>query len=182
MLSRLLLLAALLLSFAGCATHNTARDGDDRKLMLRGHDPVAYFTQGKPVPGDPAIKADHEGVTYRFANAGNRAQFVQNPDKFTPQYNGFCSNGAVYGIPLGGNHDTFKIINGKLYMFGGSNSKKYFEMDEAGNLKLADHYWQTEMKGNSARLQAWRRLIFKVPHYKTNRDLAAEWEARQAKK
>ncbi len=177
-------IGALLLAVAaaGCATHNTVSDGDDRNLMLKGHDPVAYFTLNNPAPGSPAIKAEHEGVTYRFMSEENRALFVKNPDKYKPQYNGFCANGAVYAIPLGGNHDAFKIVDGRLFMFGGGNSKKYFEMDQERNLKLADNYWRTEMQGSAARPQAWKRLVFKVPHYKTNRELAAEWEARQVKK
>ena len=181
MLQRLLLLAALLLSLGGCATHNTVSDGADSKLMLKGHDPVSYFTLKAPAPGNPAIKADHEGVTYRFANEENRALFVKSPDKYKPLYNGFCANGMVYAIPLGGNHDTYKIIDGRLFMFGGANSKKYFEMDQERNVKLADSYWQSEAQGSIPRIQSWKRLIFKVPHYKTNSQLAAEWEARQKK-
>ena len=185
MTRRLIFIAALLLAsftFAGCATHNTVSDGGDGNLMLKGHDPVAYFTLNKPVPGRADIKAEHEGVTYRFMNEENRALFVKNADKYKPQYNGFCANGAVYAIALGGNHDTFKIVAGRLFMFGGGNSKKYWEMDQARNLQLGDNYWRTEMQGKSARLQSWKRLLFKVPHYKTNKELAAEWEARQAKK
>lgn len=179
---RLLALFALLLTLGGCATHNTVSDGADSKLMLKGHDPVAYFTLNKPVAGNPGIKADHEGVTYRFMNEDNRKLFVQSPDKYKPKFNGFCSNGMVYAIPLGGNHDTFRIINGELYMFGGENSKKYFEMDLERNLKLANDYWNNEVKANPTRIQAWKRILFKVPHYKTNRELAAEYEARQGKK
>ena len=178
----LLLLAVLLVSLGGCATHNTASEGSDSNLMLKGHDPVSYFTLGKPMPGRADLKAEHEGVTYRFMSAENRALFTKNPGKFAPQYNGFCANGAVYAIALGGNYDTFKIIDGRLFMFGGGNSKKYFEMDEARNLKLADNYWQNEMMGRSARLQSWKRLAFKVPHYKTNRELATELQSRQDKK
>ena len=95
---RLFYLALLLLTAAGCATHNTVSDGDDSRLMLKGHDPVSYFTAGKPLPGRPDLKMDHEGVTYRFANEANLAQFRAAPDKFKPQYNGFCSNGMVYEI------------------------------------------------------------------------------------
>ena len=182
MTQRLLLLAALLLTLAGCATHNTVSDGADGKLMLKGHDPVSYFTLDKPAPGNPGIKADHEGVTYRFMNEENRALFVKSPDKYKPQYNGFCTNGLVYAIPLGGNHDTYKIIDGRLFMFGGGNSKKYFEMDQQRNVTLAENYWKTEVQNSIPRLQSWKRLLFKVPHYKTNKELAAEWEARQAKK
>ena len=181
MQNRFMLVAALLLALAGCATHNTVSEGNDGKLMLRGHDPISYFTTGKPVPGRPDIKTEQEGVIYRFASEANRTQFLLNPDKFKPQYNGFCSNGIVYAIPLGGNYDTFKIVNGRLFMFGGANSKKYWEMDEKRNIELGDHYWKTEVQGSVPRLQSWKRLAFKVPHYKTNRELAAEWEAQQKK-
>ncbi len=181
MAHRLILLAALLLALAGCATHNTVSDGDDSRLMLKGHDPVSYFTLAQPAPGSPAVKVEHEGVTYRFMNAENRALFMKSPELYKPQYNGFCANGLVYAIPLGGNHDTFKIVNGRLFMFGGGNSKKYWEMDEKRNLELGDQYWKSEVQGSVARLQSWKRLVFKVPHYKTNRELAAEWATRQGK-
>ena len=185
MTQRLFLLAALLLtlvSLTGCATHNTISDGADSRLMLKGHDPISYFTLGKPVPGRADIKVAHEGVTYRFASEANREQFRLNPDKFKPQYNGFCSNGMVYAIPLGGNHDTFKIVQGRLFMFGGEGSKKYWEMNEKRNMELGDNYWKTEVQGSIPRIQSWKRLLIIVPHYKTNRELAAEWEAQQVKK
>ena len=182
MFNRFIASLALFFTLVGCATHNTISDGQDSKLMLKGHDPVAYHTLGKPVPGQASIKAEYEGVTYRFMNEENRKRFSQTPDQYKPQYNGFCSNGMVYAIPLGGNHDNFRVINGRLFMFGGESSKKYFEMDLERNMKLADGYWNDEVKGGSARLQAWRRLAFKVPHYKTNRELAADYEARQGKK
>lgn len=183
LIRNLLTMAALVLFalLGGCATHNTISDGADSKLMLKGYDPVAYFTMNKPVRGNPDIKAEHEGVTYRFASAEDRALFVQNPDKYKPQYNGFCSNGMAYAIPLGGEPENFKIVDGRLFVFGGANSKKYWEMDQQRNLALSDKYWREEVQGSSARLQAWKRLIFRVPHYKTNNELAAEWETRQTK-
>ncbi len=182
MFQRLFCLVLLVLSAAGCATHNTVSDGADSRLMLKGYDPVSYFAAGNPLPGRPDIKMEHEGVTYRFASEANREQFRSAPDKFKPQYNGFCSNGMVYAIPLGGNHDNFKIIEGRLFMFGGESSKKYWEMDQKRNIELGDNYWKTEVQGSVPRLQSWKRLLFKVPHYKTNRELAAEFDARQGKK
>lgn len=162
---------------------NVTSDGADSRLMLKGYDPVAYFTAGRPVKGDPAIKADHAGVTYRFSSAVNRDSFVKDPAKYAPQYGGFCANGMVYAIPLGGEIEVFKIINGKLYMFGGAGSKRYFEMDQDKNLKLADGYWESEVKDSHWRLQSWKRVWFsKVPHYKTNRELAEEDEKRSGKK
>ena len=173
-------LATLLV--AGCGSMNVASEGADSRLMLKGYDPVAYFTDGKPVPGNPAIKADHQGVTYRFSSEDHRRLFIANPAKFTPQYGGWCSNGMVYAIPLGGEPANFKIIDGKLYLFGGLRSKLYFEMDQEKNLKLADQYWETEVKDSNWRTQSWKRVWFaKVPHYKTNKDLAAEYEKRYGK-
>jgi YHS domain-containing protein len=181
MSNRLIILITLLLALAGCATHNTVSDGDDAQLMLQGYDPVAYFTLGKPTRGRPDLKAEHGGVTYRFATEAHRGLFVKNPQKYAPQYNGFCSNGLVYAIPLGGGGENFKIVNDRLFIFGGANSKKYWEMDEKRNLALGDKYWKAEVRDSVPRLQSWKRLLFKLPHYKTNKELAAEWTARRNK-
>jgi YHS domain-containing protein len=178
-LAGVLLAIALL---AACNSANVVSEGDDSSLMLKGHDPVAYFTAGRPVRGNPAIKAEHRGLTYRFASEDSRRTFLTSPDRFVPQYGGFCANGLVYAIPLGGEAENFKIIGGKLYMFGGTRSKLYFEMDQERNLRLADQYWESEVKDASWRLQSWKRLVLKVPHYKTNAELAEEYEKRFGKK
>jgi YHS domain-containing protein len=174
-------LAALLL--AGCGAMNVISEGADSNLMLKGYDPVAYFTVGKPVRGSPDIKVEHRGVTYRFANAEHRRIFITSPDRFVPQYGGFCSNGMAYAVPLGGEPEVFKIINGRLHVFGGLRSKLYFEMDQERNLRLADHYWETEVKDSNWRIQSLYRVwLNRVPHYKTNAELAAEYERRFGKK
>ena len=169
---------------AGCGAMNVVSDGADARLMLKGHDPIAYFTVGKPVRGSADIKADHQGVTYRFASEDNRRLFLANAAKFAPQYGGWCSNGMVYAIPLGGEPENFKIIDGRLHLFGGNRSKLYFEMDQEKNLKLADHYWATEYNGKDWREVSGKRSSWggRVDHYKTNRELAAEYEQYQAGK
>ena len=175
-----IVLVAMLL--AGCGSMHTTSEGADSRLMLRGNDPVAYVTAGKPTPGSPDIKAEYQGVTYRFASEEHRRQFMANPDRFVPQFGGFCTNGMVYAIPLGGG-ESFKIIDGKLYMFGGVRSKLYFEMDEERNLKLAQHYWDTEVKDSNWRIQSWKRIWFnKVDHYRTNAQLAEEYAKKYGKK
>jgi YHS domain-containing protein len=166
----------------GCGSMHVTSDGDDGRLMLRGNDPVAYVSLGKPTPGLPNIKADHRGATYRFASEGHRRLFVADPERYVPQFGGFCANGLVYAIPLGGG-ENFKVIDGKLYMFGGLRSKLYFEMDEARNLKLAHHYWETEVKDANWRIQSWKRVFSnKVDHYRTNAQLAQEYEKKYGKK
>jgi YHS domain-containing protein len=174
---------ALLFSWAAAASpYNTTSDGADSSLMLKGHDPVAYFTLGRPALGKPDIKVAHDGVTYRFASEENKALFLKEPARYVPQYGGYCSNGIVYGIPWGGEPDTWKMIDGRLYIFGGGASMNYFLMDQKRNLDLADRYWKNEVDGSSALVQRYKRLIFRVPHYKTGAELEAEWQAKQSGK
>jgi len=180
---RIAILALLAAALTGCGAMNVVSEGGDSRLMLKGYDPVAYFATGKATRGLPDIKAADRGVTYRFASEDNRRAFVAAPARYAPQYGGFCANGMVYAIPLGGEPENFKIIDGKLYMFGGGRSKLYFEMDQEKNLKLADGYWQSEVKDSHWRWQSWKRVWWdKVPHYKTNTELAAEYEKRTGKK
>jgi len=161
--------------------YNTKTDGADSELMLTGHDPVAYFTMGKHTLGSPEIKAIYDGTTYRFVNQQHKALFTANPTKYVPQFGGYCTNGVVYGLAFGGDPDTWQIIDGKLYMFGGAGSRKYFLMDEKKNLSLAHQYWTTELKGSSG-IMRYYRLAARVPHYKTGAQLEAEWQQKQGAK
>ena len=157
----------------------TQRDGVDEQLMLQGHDAVAYFTQNAAVRGDPTIRLQHKGVTYRFASEANKAEFARNPDKYMPQFGGFCANGINYAVPwgAGGGPDTWRIYRGKLYVFGGQSSRDHFEIDTEKNIELAHKYWNEEIAGSNALLTRWKRLVFRVPHYKTDKQLQDEWEA-----
>jgi YHS domain-containing protein len=178
----MLAVAMVLSACASSGPNNTIADGVDAKLALGGHDPVGYFTAGKHLPGQAGIKTEYGGATYRFISDENRALFIKDPGKYAPQFGGFCANGIAYGIPWGGDADTWKIIDGKLYIFGGSSSMKYFLMDEKRNLELAAQYWRDEVAGGNAFLQRYKRLILRVPHYKTGSQLEAEWQARQNRK
>jgi YHS domain-containing protein len=158
-----------------------AMEGDER-VMLDGHDVVAYHTLGRHTLGTPQFKSVYEAVTFRFANAEHKALFDREPKKYLPQYGGFCANGIVYGIPWGGDADTWRLIDGKLYIFGGQGSKDAFELDVPRNLKLADQYWAEEVAGSNSFIQRSKRLVLRVPHYKSGSELAAEVAAAKAKK
>ena len=154
---------------------NASADAEDAHLMLFGHDVVAYFTESRHRLGSPAIKSVIDGVTFRFATAEHKALFDREPAKYIPQYNGYCANGIVYGIPWGGDADSWRIINGKLYTFGGKGSRDGFYVDLPRNIALADKYWNEEVKGSNAFVQRVKRYIFnRVPHYKTGEELAEE--------
>ncbi len=156
----------------GYSPVNAVAEGEAANLLLKGADVVAYFTQGAYQPGKAEFSSRHEGVDLRFASAENKALFEREPAKYLPQFGGYCANGIVYGIPWGGDADTWKIIDGKLYIFGGQASKDAFELDEAGNLALANQYWTEEVVGGNSFVQRVKRLLLRVPHYKSGEELA----------
>lgn len=160
----------------------TSTDGEEARLMLEGHDAVAYFARREAVRGDPRLSLQHAGVTWRFASAEHRTEFQQRPQQYLPQFGGFCANGINYAIPWGGGGgpNTWRIYRGKLYVFGGQQSRDNFEMDTELNLKRAHHYWNTEIAGANPLIVRLQRLVFRVPHYQSDGALKTEWEARRA--
>ena len=162
---------------AGLSPVNAVDDGPDRRLILRGTDVVSFFTDGKREAGAASIKSEYKGVTFRFATAEHKAMFDRTPEKYVPQFGGYCTNGIVYGIPLGGDVPEWEIIGGKLYMFGGHGSHDAFRLDPARNMVLAQKYWDEEVNGSNAFVQLAKRLVFlRVPHYKTGKELREEVE------
>jgi YHS domain-containing protein len=118
----------------------------DKGLAIQGYDPVAYFTQNKAVEGNKQLVATTEGVTYRFASAANRELFLKDSKKYEPEYGGWCAyamgatNEKVEIDP-----ETFKILNGKLYLFYHSwtnNTLPKWNKDEANLKAKADKNWQ----------------------------------------
>lgn len=157
----------------------TTSDAAASNLMLMGYDPVAYFKVNAAVAGDPALQSDFMGVTWRFSSAENQAEFLLNPEKYMPQFGGYCSNGINYAVPwgAGGGPNTWRIYRGKLYVFGGQSSRDHFEMETELNLERADRYWTSEIAGSNALFVRYKRMVFRVPHYKSDAALQAEWEA-----
>lgn len=181
-----LVLATALLALGGCAPLvtqspgegmspvNAISEGGDKHLMLAGHDVVSYFTEKTHRRGSPGIKSVYKAVTFRFSKPEHKALFDAAPERYLPQFGGFCSNGLVYAIPWGGDADVWEMIDGKLYIFGGRASRDAFMLDRPGNLRLAHQYWNEEVNGSNAFWQRSKRMILRVPHYKSGAELAAE--------
>jgi YHS domain-containing protein len=175
---RLVVLLALAAVLAGCGTtHAVIETSRGENLMLLGYDPVAYFTEGKPVRGKHTITAATEGRTYYFSSAQNRDTFARAPARYEPQYGGFCSNGAPYGVKLGSDPTEFEVRGGRLFIFGDVLGHEFWLLDWQRNIERADLLWpKIRDKGwRAASLEAW---TFKVPWYRTGRSLMEEWEAK----
>ena len=151
---------------------NATADAEGNALMLKGYDVVSYFVDNKDSMGSAGFRSHYQGITFQFTSADHKALFDKDPPRYLPEFGGYCANGIVYGIPWGGDGDTWKMIDGKLYIFGGHGSKDAFLLDEVGNLALAKKYWTNEVQGSNSFSQRTKRLVFKVPHYKSGEELA----------
>jgi YHS domain-containing protein len=162
----------------GCGTrYATMRGVNGEDLMLLGHDPVAYFTVGKPTRGYPNIREDHDGVTFYFASEDNRALFRKEPAKYFPQYGAYCSSGAAFAIKLGHDPTEFIIRNGKIYFFGDVLGKEAWLLDPDWNIKFGDQTWP-EAKDTGWRWQSLKRYANKVSWYKTGKDIRDEFASK----
>jgi hypothetical protein len=110
---------------------------------LGGYDPVAYFTQGKPLAGKRDITFTWKGVTWRFANESNRDLFKEKPEAYAPQYGGYCAWAVSRGYTAKGDPRYWKIVDGKLYLNYDAGVQKDWEKDIPGNVGRADKNWPT---------------------------------------
>src|SRR5438552_2698285 len=158
---------ALLLAAAACVlgacgtTHATVHTSRGEELMLLGFDPVAYFTDRKPVRGVHTITASTEGRTYYFATPSHRDAFAASPARYEPQYGGFCSNGAPYAVKLGSDPTQFEIRDGRLFIFGDIMGREFWLLDEKDNIARADALWP-EIRDKGWRAQSLEAWTFKV--------------------
>lgn len=98
-------------------------------VSLKGHDPVAYFTDGRPVKGSAAINYDFDEARYLFASQKNRERFASSPERYMPQFAGLCATGMSMGMKAEADPSVFKIIDGKLYVFSSTQARDKVEKD-----------------------------------------------------
>lgn len=131
--------------------HAQARNLEKSGRALQGYDPVAFFTEKKPVKGDPTISSKVNGATYYFSTAGNKAAFDKEPAKYEPQFGGYCAYGVSKGSLVKIEVDAFQIVNGRLLLQYNKGIRDKFNKDTAGNLKTADAKWPTVSKQQPAK-------------------------------
>jgi YHS domain-containing protein len=139
----LLLTAALLLLTLAAAAQkaNTELVFSTAKGAIKGYDPVAYFTDGLPVAGLDSITYVWNGATWHFASVEHRDLFAQYPEKFAPQYGGYCAYGWAQGYAVKIEPEAWKIVDGKLYLNYDRSVQKKWEKDTATYIRKADENW-----------------------------------------
>jgi YHS domain-containing protein len=113
----------------------------ERGIALGGTDAVAYFTQGRAVAGLARHTFSWRGATWRFANEANRDAFAADPEKYAPQYGGFCAWAVAQGYHAPTDRNAWKIVDGKLYLNYDRSIQRRWEGDVPGNISKADGNW-----------------------------------------
>jgi YHS domain-containing protein len=114
---------------------------DANGVILDGYDPVAFFIDNKPVKGDAAIKFTHDYATYYFASQEHLELFKGNPEKYKPQFGGWCAYAVSLGRVAPIDVNTFSIVNDRLVLQHNQRAVNGWNKDVQGNLSLADKYW-----------------------------------------
>lgn len=122
----------------------------EKGIAIQGYDPVAYFTEGNAVKGSSKITTKHQGVAYYFSSEEHKKLFLTNPTKYEPKYGGWCAFAmGDYAEKVEINPETFKIVDGKLYLFYNAyfnNTLKSWNKDEKNLKTKADKNWLNNIK------------------------------------
>ncbi len=108
---------------------------------IKGYDPVAFFKESKPVKGADSLSYTWKEATWLFSTRQNLEAFKADPDKYAPQYGGYCAYGTSQGHKAPTQTDTWTVVNDKLYFNYNSKVKELWTKDEAALIKTADEKW-----------------------------------------
>ena len=141
----LIVVIGLFLAIAGSASAGTDSPvpavNADQGIGLKGYDPVAYFISGAPIKGSEQYSFARKGVAYRFASAKNLEKFKADPEKYLPQYGGYCAYAMSLDRIADIDPSRWAIVNGKLYLNNGFVAEKLWSLNKSGNIVSADRNW-----------------------------------------
>jgi YHS domain-containing protein len=144
-----LLIGLVVLSFA-VSSAAWSKDPVNSSLFgntaIHGYDPVAYFTDGKAVAGKSEFEFAWKGAKWRFTTAEHRDLFKGAPDKYAPQYGGYCAYAVSQGRTADIDPNAWKIVDGKLYLNYDSDIQKKWQADIPGYIAKADKNWPGVLK------------------------------------
>ena len=142
----LVYLAVLLIVGAGFA-HAQALNLE-LGVAVHGHDAVAYFSENRAVAGAREFAHQWMGAEWRFASAANRDAFAREPEKYAPQYGGFCAYAMAGGYRADIDPAAFTLVDGRLYLNANLRTRERWARDIPGNIAKADRNWPRLLAGN----------------------------------
>lgn len=115
-------------------------------VAIEGYDPVAYFTEGKAREGSKKFKHEYKGAVWHFSSAANRDAFAKEPERYAPQYGGYCAYAVSQNTTAGIDPDQFTVLNGKLYLNYNAKIQKKWLQDRDAYIESADKNWPTVLQ------------------------------------
>ena len=145
-----LILLAVGLALPAFAQGKALLNLDKSGIAIQGYDPVAFFTDHKPVKGDPKFLIKHDGAIYFFASKEHQDLFKENPAKYEPEFGGYCAYGVSRNKLVEIDIDAFQIVNERLLLQYSKGVRDDFNKDSKGNLAKSDANWPglVAKKGN----------------------------------
>ncbi|WP_020590826.1 YHS domain-containing (seleno)protein [Kiloniella laminariae] len=123
------------------AAENPVYTGLFSAVAINGYDPVAYFAQGKPVKGTEKLSYEWMGAEWYFSTEDNLSAFKSMPEKFAPQYGGYCAWAVAHGDTASTDPYAWRIVGDKLYLNYSQDIQKRWEKDIPGYIQSGDHNW-----------------------------------------
>src|SRR5438045_3061249 len=144
-----LLLLTLGLALPAFAQTKTLLNLDKAGVAIQGYDPVAFFTDHKPVKGRAEFTSKHDGATYLFSSKEHKDLFDKEPAHYEPVFGGYCAHGVASNKPVEIDVDAFQIVDGRLILQYNKSVRNDFNKDTQGNLTKAQQNWPglVEKKG-----------------------------------
>lgn len=115
------------------------------EIAIHGYDTVAYFTESKPVEGKPEHTFEWKGAKWQFASAENLNRFKNDPEKYSPEYGGFCAYAIAAGDAVDIDPEAWNIVDGKLYLNYDKSIQEKWVADQANYIKKGDEMWKKEV-------------------------------------
>lgn len=152
-MKKLVIIVLLIVTSIGFSQSQSKRVTEfnlEKKVALQGYDPIGYFKQNKAVKGKKEIATTYDGVVYYFSSIENKNIFIKTPTKYEPQFGGWCAYAmGETGEKVEINPETFKIIEGKLYLFYNAyfnNTLKSWNKNEIILKSKAEANWKKVIK------------------------------------
>jgi YHS domain-containing protein len=146
-MKKIISLAVIILAVAAQVRAQKAEVYSPGGKAIKGYDPVAFFTDSKPVMGADSLSYTWNGAVWLFSNRQNLQRFKADPLKYAPQYGGYCAYGISQGHKAPTEIDTWTILNNKLYFNYNTKVKEMWVKDEPGFIEKANRQWP-DLKNN----------------------------------
>ena len=135
-----LVFAALLSASTAVAGERINKDAED--LAILGYDTVAYFMDGRPVKGSPEFEHVWQDTRWQFASAEHKAMFVGDPERYAPQFGGFCTGGMGLGILVSIDPEAWAIVDGRLYLHRNKAGRDQTVAHPQASIAAAAEKWE----------------------------------------